>query len=267
MSSRWFRFYDEALDDPKVQRLAPHLFKTWINLLCLASKDGGALPSNDDIAFRLRISVQDAAQQVDDLTLAGLIDIRPDGKREPHGWSERQYASDTSAERTRKYRKRLKEKPCDVTRDEVVTVQKQSRTDSEKESAVQSRGSATTTPPPLPDRFMDRMIEAASGCLANLAKCQGLLTEATPLMWLTQGCDFELDVLPTLRAAAVKHKGRGIASWAYFNGMVAETKAKRLAGLPTVEIKKPKATGYMLAPRVQRELTDAERNRIAAEYM
>ena len=56
--SRWFRFYDEALDDPKVQRLAPHLFKTWINLLCLASKEDGTMPSNDDIAFRLRISVQ-----------------------------------------------------------------------------------------------------------------------------------------------------------------------------------------------------------------
>ena len=49
--SRWFRFYDEALDDPKVQRLAPHLFKTWINLLCLASKEDGTMPSNDDIAF------------------------------------------------------------------------------------------------------------------------------------------------------------------------------------------------------------------------
>lgn len=263
--SRWFRFYDEALDDPKVQRLAPHLFKTWINLLCLASKEDGTMPSNDDIAFRLRISVQDAAQQIDDLTLAGLIDIRPDGKREPHGWSARQYASDSSAERTRKYRKRLKEKPRDVTCDVTVTLQKQNRTDSEKESAVQSRACAPAAPP-LPDRFMDRMIEAAGGCLANLAKCQGLLTEATPMMWLTQGCDFELDVLPTLRAASIKHKGRGIASWGYFNGMVAETKAKRLAGLPTVEVKKPKSSVYTPVPRPN-EMTDADRTRIAMEYM
>ena len=29
--SRWFRFYDAALDDPKVQRLPPAIFKlTWV---------------------------------------------------------------------------------------------------------------------------------------------------------------------------------------------------------------------------------------------
>lgn len=113
--SRWFRFYDEALNDKKVQRLAPHLFKTWVNLLCLASRGKGKLPSDDDISFELRISVQDARQQVEDLILAGLVDIMPDGSREPHNWQERQFTSDTSQERTRKYRERLKGKACDVT--------------------------------------------------------------------------------------------------------------------------------------------------------
>jgi hypothetical protein len=118
---RWFRFYDEALNDKKVQRLAPNLFKTWVNLLCLASKGGGKIPSDDDISFELRISVSDAKQQLEDLILAGLIDIRPDGSREPHNWHERQFTSDTSVERTRKYRERLKKKPCDVTVTETVT--------------------------------------------------------------------------------------------------------------------------------------------------
>lgn len=132
--SRWFRLYDEMLDDPKVQRLAPHLFKTWVNLLCLASKENGKLPSNDDIAFRLRISVQDAAQQVEDLILAELIDLDPKGGRFPHGWEARQYASDTSAERMRKHRETKKKKACDVTGDGKVTVQNQIRTDSDTES-------------------------------------------------------------------------------------------------------------------------------------
>ena len=61
--SRWFRYYDEALDDPKVQRLSGDLFKVWVNLLSLASKNDGKLPSADDISFRLRISVQDAQQR------------------------------------------------------------------------------------------------------------------------------------------------------------------------------------------------------------
>lgn len=134
---RWFRFYDEALDDPKVQRLSPQLFKTWVNLLCLASKEDGKLPSNDDIAFRLRISVQDAALQIEDLILAGLIDLDARGNRAPHNWSERQYASDSSAERMRKHRKSKKEKTCDVTcdgRDEKSdAVDTDSEADTEKD--------------------------------------------------------------------------------------------------------------------------------------
>jgi hypothetical protein len=76
--SRWFRYYDDAMDDPKVQRLSGDLFKTWVNLLCLASKSGGKLPSNDDIAFRLRISIQDAQLRTEDLIMAGLIDVTGD---------------------------------------------------------------------------------------------------------------------------------------------------------------------------------------------
>ena len=100
----WFRMYVEVLDDPKAQRLSPQLFKTWINLLCLASRNGGLLPSADDISFHLRLSVTDAQQQIDDLILAGLVDIRPDGRCEPHNWSARQFASDSSTERVRKHR-------------------------------------------------------------------------------------------------------------------------------------------------------------------
>lgn len=130
--SRWFRFYDEALNDKKVQRLAPHLFKTWINLLCLASKSKGKLPCDDDISFELRISVQDARQQLEDLVLAGLVDIMPDGSREPHNWQERQFTSDTSQERTRKYRERLKGKSCDVTvTPDVTTPESESYSDTD----------------------------------------------------------------------------------------------------------------------------------------
>ena len=67
------------LDDPKVQRLSPTLFRAWVNLLCLASASDGKLPSIDDIAFKLRVSVQDAQQHIDELILAGLLDPTTDG--------------------------------------------------------------------------------------------------------------------------------------------------------------------------------------------
>lgn len=110
--SRWFRFYDMVLDDPKVQRLPPHLFKTWVNILCMASQGKGVLPSTDDISFKLRMSAHDTQSQIDELIGLGLVDIRPDKALEPHNWSVRQFASDVSTERVRKYRKRHAKRQC-----------------------------------------------------------------------------------------------------------------------------------------------------------
>lgn len=103
--NRWFRIYDEAGSDPKIQKLPLHLFKAWFNLLCLANKAGnGVLPSISDIAYHLRLSDTDAQAAVDELILAGLIDITPDKKLVPHNWEARQAPSDSSRERTKKWR-------------------------------------------------------------------------------------------------------------------------------------------------------------------
>lgn len=113
--SRWFRYYDEALDDPKVQRLDGDTFKAWVNLLCLASRNGGVLPAIEDIGFALRISANDARTLVERLLNATLIDRLsggPNGSRyAPHGWDERQYKSDTSTDRVKRFRKRSKPVP------------------------------------------------------------------------------------------------------------------------------------------------------------
>jgi len=116
MSLQWFRFYADALNDPKVQRLAGPLFKTWLNLLCLACKGDGVLPAMPDIAFALRIDEPAAAAAIDELRAAGLIDETSHGLM-PHNWEKRQYLSDSSAERTRAWRdrKRHGDGECDVT--------------------------------------------------------------------------------------------------------------------------------------------------------
>lgn len=127
----WFRFYTEALDDPKVQMLPPHLFKAWVNLLCLACKTDGKLPSINDIAFALRLSVDSAREAVDELVLAGLLDVSHVTKIvSPHNWKARQFKSDTSADRTRKWRKNKNNKlsTCDVTDTVAVTPPDKSRT-------------------------------------------------------------------------------------------------------------------------------------------
>ena len=91
--TRWFRVYDDLVDDPKVQRLDPSLFKALINLWCLASANDGVLPPIDEIAFKLRMKPEKAQRVLTELTAAGLIDDDETGAR-PHNWDARQFMSD-----------------------------------------------------------------------------------------------------------------------------------------------------------------------------
>lgn len=106
--NRWFRMYDEVLDDPKVQGLSPEDFRGWVNLLCLTNKNGGRLPPIEDISFCLRLPIIDAGSLVDRLRIASLIDTVKGGTNgsaiAPHGWSKRQYKSDGSTERVKRFR-------------------------------------------------------------------------------------------------------------------------------------------------------------------
>lgn len=106
--SIWFRYHIEALDDPKVQLLSGDDFKTWVNLLCIAAKNNGKLPAIEDISFSLR-RPSDAIEAVLERFLsATLIDKVSGGVNgyhyAPHGWKERQYKSDTSTERVKRFR-------------------------------------------------------------------------------------------------------------------------------------------------------------------
>jgi len=100
---KWFRLYIDVLDDPKVQKLPPDLFKFWINILCLASKHDGKLPSIDDISFALRLPLHETELAFHSLEKAKLISEYNGGKT-PHNWRKRQYKSDTSTDRVKRFR-------------------------------------------------------------------------------------------------------------------------------------------------------------------
>lgn len=108
----WFRFYNEALDDPKVQKLEPFYFKAWVNLLCLASRNNGKIPSIENTAFALRLASKDTETVIERLLIAGLIERFNGGLNgyhyEIHSWRKRQYISDTSTERVKRFRERSK---------------------------------------------------------------------------------------------------------------------------------------------------------------
>ncbi len=127
--SRWFRFYDGALDDPKVQRLSPVLFKAWVNLMCLASRNDGNIHAAD-IAFALRVTEKTAGEIVADLGAAGLID-EFEGRFTPHNWDKRQFKSDVSNERVKQFRERNRNVTPAVTVTPPETEQNRTETDKE----------------------------------------------------------------------------------------------------------------------------------------
>lgn len=108
--SRWFRMYDELLDNPKVQRLSGDEFKAWVNILCLASRADGVVPNIQDVAFALRLDEKKTAKIVGSLVASGLLDAGADDTFHPHKWNDRQYKSDVSTTRVKRFRERSKER-------------------------------------------------------------------------------------------------------------------------------------------------------------
>jgi hypothetical protein len=112
--SRWFRFYNSVVHDPKVQRLQGDAFKAWVNLLCIASDNEGVLPCVQDLAFTLRLSEQETSELLDQLFRLGLLDAieMQDAPMAytPHNWEGRQFKSDgtdpTAPDRMKRYREK-----------------------------------------------------------------------------------------------------------------------------------------------------------------
>jgi hypothetical protein len=100
---QWFRFYNEVVNDPKVQCLSAETFKVWVNVLCLTSQNDGKIPSEHDLAFSLRLPFQSVSDHMEILYAAGLIDDK-NGHKTPHNWQKRQFKSDTSTDRVKRFR-------------------------------------------------------------------------------------------------------------------------------------------------------------------
>jgi hypothetical protein len=220
--SRWFRYYDGTLDDPKVQKLDPPLFKMWVNLLCIASRNGGNLPLTDDLAFSLRISVKDTSKVIEQLTAAGLLDAGDPVR--PHNWDERQYQSDSSTGRVKRFRQRSTKQSGNgggnvggngnVTPDE--TAPEQSRAETE-----QSRAAA-------PAGWDERYPMVRSECERILSN-PNCLVWGRVNAWLQQGADPDQDIYPTMVRLKAKWRGTKLE---FFDGAIADAIATRTKPLP-----------------------------------
>jgi hypothetical protein len=156
---QWLRLYDDLLDDPKVQRLSPELFKHWINILCLANKGAprGTLPStSEDFAFRLRVSREELTHILVQLSEAGLLERDNQNRLRPHGWEARQFKSDDVNARVKAHRERnvpsLKEETLHAT---LHVTAPDTDTDTETEDRIEEShdSSLAGSRQPYPDEF------------------------------------------------------------------------------------------------------------------
>ena len=204
--SRWFRVYDDLVDDPKVQRLPDAMFKALMNLWCLASKNDGALPSVEEIAFRLRMKPEKVDVMLAGLRNAGLLDDE-DGTVRPHNWNGRQFKSDASTPRVKRHRERQRNVSPTVT---ATPPEQKQITDTEAEQTARLRL----------DKIEVEIREAAG--LEN-DPSPSLLDLSPMLTLLDKGYDFSRDILPSLRAA--KAKGRKGSTWRYYVPAIEQAKS------------------------------------------
>lgn len=84
-------------------------------------------------------------------------------------------------------------------------------------------------------QMSDRMLDAGGRALANPAGAVGLLTFSELQRWLEDGCDFETDILQTIRAVCAKRLVQNkdpIGTWSYFSNPIANAKATRTRPMP-----------------------------------
>jgi len=152
--------YTSVVNDPKVQRLSPILFKGWVNLLCIAGENNGQLPGVSDLAFTLRTTERKVQELIKSLSSHGLI---VDGK--PHNWDSRQFQSDSSTERVKRFRER--------SGNAEETPSEQNRTDTEqKEPPTPLQGDEGITP-----KIAEKAMEIWNHGRGTLPPCKTLTAE------------------------------------------------------------------------------------------
>jgi len=129
MNRRWVRVYADILDDPKVAQMSAKSFKFFIFLLvfCAESDIGDRISDDpDSICWRFRITKKAYNEAIKELLVKNIICFE-NNNLIIKNWSKRQYASDNSTERVKRFRNRretLHETPPDTETDTETDTEK-----------------------------------------------------------------------------------------------------------------------------------------------
>jgi len=99
----WLRLYMRLMDNEDVHALTDSEFRTWIFCLLATKANGGFLPPNKTIAFKLRRKQQVVADHIAAILDAGLL-VCVANELQPTGWNKFQFQSDVSTDRVKRFR-------------------------------------------------------------------------------------------------------------------------------------------------------------------
>lgn len=152
----WFRLYSDMPDNPKIGMLDDAAHRCWIECLCFAAQQGesGRVGTLKEINWKCR---RDYTEQLQTLVECDALRVTCDVYYVSQ-WRHRQYESDSSRERTQKYRERKKvEKTAPVVtsqerhtdRHSDAPRTEQSRADTEIDSVTDVTGVPPPAVPPI----------------------------------------------------------------------------------------------------------------------
>jgi len=226
----WFRVYNTLVDDPKVQQLSSALFKALINLWCLASQNGGALPAVNVVAYKLRMTPRKATDIIARLVAADLLDDSG-GVVVPHNWSGRQFQSDCSTERVRRFR--ANRRAAQAT---TVAVAPETGEADAVPTAAPPRGTASPLETELRGEIARAFVQANAASVPDTGRVR---------LWLSQG--YEADIILAVVAEIVARKPN-LSSLNYFDAPIREAHASRAP--PRVALGPPARLGIEDAVRL-----------------
>ncbi|CAG2126865.1 hypothetical protein LMG31506_00211 [Cupriavidus yeoncheonensis] len=155
MANPWFRMYSEFATDAKVQSMSEAMQRRLMMLFCLRCSNALATLQEDELAFALRLSDEDLAETKALFTRKGFVDAEWNIRN----WDKRQFASDSSTERSRKHRqgkKNAAQQGCNVA---ATAPDTDSEADTEADNSKVHKGQSGSASPP-----------AASGKATRLPK-------------------------------------------------------------------------------------------------
>jgi hypothetical protein len=141
MANQWFRMYSEFANDPKVRTMSDELQIRLVRLFCLRSSGPTENLSEDELIFGLGCNVSETLHETKEAFQAkGFIDE----KWAVLHWNNRQFVSDTSTERVRKFREKrtLKQDETFLKRPETQNETHQNRTEQNRTEEKHSRAKA-----------------------------------------------------------------------------------------------------------------------------